>query len=178
MTCCSTRPPCPGRSRSWCRCPGSRRSGLPGPTPSRQHRHLPYSVPPFLQSLRLAGCFPLGYAQVLFAPVSSSFPGLRHDGSVSVVFIVKLRRPRMTAPYAPEAAVETLAPGGSSMKGMNLSGKPGIVQPMQMPPTLGHPPTPLIHPRLGTLHLITGPQQPSFTRHFGDPYSVAKSPCS
>jgi hypothetical protein len=25
------------------------------------------------------------------------------------------------------------------MKGMNLSGKPGIVQPMQMPPTLGNP---------------------------------------
>src|SRR3981081_1740573 len=118
------------------------------------------------------------YAQVFFAPVSSSLPGLRHDGSVSVVFMVKLRRPRMTAPYAPEAAVETLAPGGSSMNGMNLSGKPGIVQPMQMPPTFGHPPTPLIQPRLGTLHLTTGPQQPSFTRHFGDPYSVAKSPCS
>ena len=33
--------------------------------------------------------------------------------------------------------VETRAPGGSSMKGMNLSGKPGMVQPMQMPPTLG-----------------------------------------
>jgi len=25
------------------------------------------------------------------------------------------------------------------MKGMNLSGKPGMVQAMQMPPTLGHP---------------------------------------
>ena len=74
--------------------------------------------------------------------------------------------------------VETRAPGGSSMKGMNLSGKPGMVQPMQMPPTLGQPPTPLIQPRLGTLHLTTGPQHPSLTMHFGDPYSVAKSPCS
>ncbi len=64
------------------------------------------------------------------------------------------------------------------MNGMNLSGKPGIVQPMQMPPTLGQPPTPFIHPRLGTLHFTTGPQQPSFTMHFGEPYSVAKSPCS
>ena len=36
--------------------------------------------------------------------------------------------------------VETLLPGGSSMNGMNLSGKPGIVQPMQMPPTFGQPP--------------------------------------
>ena len=74
--------------------------------------------------------------------------------------------------------VETRAPGGSSMNGMNLSGKPGMVHPMQMPPTLGQPPTPLIHPRLGTLHLTTGPQQPSLTMHLGDPYSVAKSPCS
>ena len=49
-----------------------------------------------------------------------------------------------------------------------------MVQPMQMPPTLGHPPTPLIHPRLGTLHLTTGPQQPSFTMHLGEPYSVGE----
>ena len=45
------------------------------------------------------------------------------------------------------------APGGSSMNGMNLSGKPGMVQPMQMPPTLGQPPMPAIQPRLGTLQL-------------------------
>ena len=64
------------------------------------------------------------------------------------------------------------------MNGMNLSGKPGIVQPMQMPPTFGQPPTPLIQPRLGTLQLTTGPQQPSLTRHVGWPYSVANSPCS
>ena len=75
-------------------------------------------------------------------------------------------------------AVETLPPGGSSMNGMNLSGKPGIVQPMQMPPTFGQPPMPAIQPRFGTLQLTTGPQQPSFTMHFGEPYSVAKSPCS
>src|SRR5271155_2305800 len=37
------------------------------------------------------------------------------------------------------AAAETFAPGGSSMNGMNLSGKPGMVQPLQMPPTLGQP---------------------------------------
>ena len=64
------------------------------------------------------------------------------------------------------------------MNGMNLSGKPGMVQAMQMPPTLGHPPMPFIHPRLVTLHLTTGPQQPSLTMHLGDPYSVAKWPCS
>jgi hypothetical protein len=57
------------------------------------------------------------------------------------------------------------------MKGMNLSGKPGMVQPMQMPPTLGQPPIPAIQPRLGTLQLTTGPQQPSFTMHLGEPYS-------
>ena len=88
------------------------------------------------------------------------------------------RRLRMTPPYILDPVVDTLPPGGSSMNGMNLSGKPGIVQPIQMPPTLGQPPMPLIQPRLGTLHLTTGPQQPSFTMHFGDPYSVAKSPCS
>src|SRR6266513_496621 len=96
----------------------------------------------------------------------------------SQVFSVKLRRLRMTVPYMPLAVVDTVAPGGLSMNGMNLSGKPGIVQAMQIPPTLGQPPTPLIQPRLGTLHLTTGPQQPSLTRHLGEPYSSAKSPCS
>ena len=81
-------------------------------------------------------------------------------------------------PYIPLAVVDTRAPGGSSMKGMNLSGNPGIVQAMQMPPTFGQPPTPLIQPRLGTLHLTTGPQQPSLTRHLAEPYSLAKSPSS
>ena len=60
------------------------------------------------------------------------------------------------------------------MNGMNLSGKPGIVQPMQMPPTFGQPPMPAIQPRLGTLQFTTGPQQPSFTMHFGEPYSVGE----
>ena len=65
------------------------------------------------------------------------------------------------------------------MNGMNLSGKPGIVQPMQIPPAFGHPPIPLIQPRAGTLHLTIGPLQPSLTRHRGSaPYSVAKLPCS
>ena len=53
------------------------------------------------------------------------------------------------------------------MKGMALSGKPGMVQAMQIPPTLGHPPMPRIQPRLVTLQLTTGPQQPNFTMHFG-----------
>ena len=70
------------------------------------------------------------------------------------------------------------APGGSSMNGMNLSGNPGMVQPMQMPPTFGHPPMPEIQPRFGTLHCTTGPQQPIFTRHLREPYSWAKSACS
>ena len=33
-----------------------------------------------------------------------------------------------------------------------------------MPPTLGQPPMPLTQPRSGTLHLTTGPLQPSLTR--------------
>lgn len=64
------------------------------------------------------------------------------------------------------------------MNGMNLSGNPGMVQAMQIPPTFGQPPIPFIHPRLGTLHLTTGPQQPSLTRHFGESYDRANSPCS
>src|SRR6476660_5315470 len=112
------------------------------------------------------------------APLESSLPRCRHLGSLSTVFPVMLRRLRMTEPYRPDAVVDSLPPGGSSMNGMNLSGKPGMVQPMQMPPTFGQPPTPLIQPRLGTLHLTTGPQQPSLTRHLGEPYSTAKSPCS
>src|SRR6478752_4714490 len=116
--------------------------------------------------------------QVLRAPVVSVPPLWRHLGSLFRVFVVILRRLRMADPYRPTALVENLPPGGSSMNGMNLSGKPGIVHPMQMPPTFGQPPTPLIQPRLGTLHLTTGPQQPSLTMHFADPYSEAKSPCS
>ena len=64
------------------------------------------------------------------------------------------------------------------MKGMNLSGKPGMVQPMQIPPTFGQPPMPPIQPRLPTLHCTTGPQQPSFTMQSGEPYSSANWACS
>src|SRR5579875_1542992 len=116
--------------------------------------------------------------QVRRAPVRSSVPLRRQRGSLSTVRLVIPRKLRISEPYKPDAVVDTLPPGGSSMNGMNLSGKPGMVQPMQMPPTLGQPPIPLIQPRLGTLHLTTGPQHPSFTMHLGDPYSVAKSPCS
>src|ERR1700733_15325931 len=112
------------------------------------------------------------------APVVRWSPLCRQRGSLSSVRLVMPRRLRITEPYKPDAVVETLPPGGSSMNGMNLSGNPGMGHPMQMPPTFGQPPMPLIQPRFGTLHLTTGPQQPSLTMHFGDPYSVAKSPCS
>ena len=79
-----------------------------------------------------------------------------------------LRNDRIAAPYTLIAAAESLAPGGSSMNGINLSGKPGIVHPMQIPPTFGHPPMPAIHPRFGTLQLTTGPQHPTLTRHLGE----------
>ena len=42
------------------------------------------------------------------------------------------------------------------MNGRKRSGKPGIVQAMQMPPTFGQPPTPLTQPRAGTLQLRDG----------------------
>src|SRR5262245_30681324 len=116
--------------------------------------------------------------QVFWYPVSNSEPFVRHVGSSSTFLAVKPRRARITVPYMPLAAVDTFAPGGSSMNGMNLSGNPGIVHAMQIPPTFGHPPTPLIHPRFGTLHFTTGPQQPSLTRHFGTSYVLANSPCS
>ena len=65
------------------------------------------------------------------------------------------------------------------MNGMYLSGKPGIVQAMQIPPTFGQPPTPFTQPRIATLHLTTGPLQPSLTRQrWSSPYSVAKLPIS
>src|SRR4026207_2281627 len=92
--------------------------------------------------------------------------------------IVEIRAPGGSSPTGRDVLVEMRAGGGSSMNGMSLAGNPGIVQPMQMPPAFGQPPAPLIQPRLGTLHLTTGPQQPSLTMHFGEPYSVAKSPCS
>jgi len=63
------------------------------------------------------------------------------------------------------------------MNGMNLSGNPGIVQQMQMPPTFGQPPIPSIQPRFVTLQFTTGPQHPIFTRHSGEPYSSANCPC-
>src|SRR5262249_35921175 len=116
--------------------------------------------------------------QVRVAPVSSFVPRWRHLGSLSTVRPVTRRRLRITDPYISDAVLDSFPPGVSSMKGMNLSGTRGIVHPMQMPPTFGQPPIPLIQPRLGTLHFTTGPQQPSLTMHFGDPYSVAKSPCS
>src|SRR4029453_6202375 len=129
-------------------------------------------VPKLKQTVRLAPYHCLSY------PVDNSFPRCRHFGSLSTVLSVMPRNFRITVPKTPLIPVETLLPGASSMKGMNLSGNPGIVQPMQIPPTFGQPPMPLIQPRLGTLHLTTGPQQPSLTMHLGEPYSVAKSPSS
>src|SRR5689334_888213 len=101
-------------------------------------------------------------------PVVSSGPSWCHLGSLLTVRLVMLRRLRMSCPYGLMRVDETLAPGGSSMNGMNLSGKPGMVQAMQMPPTFGHPPMPFIHPRFGTLQLTTGPQQPIRTWHLGE----------
>ena len=74
----------------------------------------------------------------------------------------------MNAPYGLLIVEDSLPPGGSSMNGMNMSGNPGMVQAMQMPPTFGHPPTQDIHPRLGTLQFTTGPQQPILTWHLGE----------
>ena len=88
--------------------------------------------------------------------------------------MVKLRSARTVRPYISTADDDNFAPGGSSMNGMNLSGNPGMVQPMQMPPTFGQPPTPFIQPRLPTLQRTTGPQQPSLTMHFGRPVGGAE----
>src|SRR5215468_8632791 len=99
----------------------------------------------------------------------SSPPRRRHPGSPLTVLLVMARSARIILPYMLSAAVENRAPEGSSMKGMNISGNPGMVQPMQMPPTFGQPPMPRIQPRLGTLQFTTGPQQPNLTRHFGEP---------
>src|SRR3954452_21880782 len=109
-----------------------------------------------------------GSHQVRFAPLVRTGPGRRHFGSWSTVWVVTERSLRNVLPQALTTVVESFPPGGSSMNGMNLSGNPGIVHPMQIPPTFGHPPTPLIQPRLGTLHLTTGPQQPIFTWHLGE----------
>src|ERR1700753_1284112 len=73
---------------------------------------------------------------------------------------------RRTGPYVTCAARAENRPSRlGDINGMNLAGKPGIVQAMQMPPTLGQPPTPPVHPRIGTLHIATGPLHPSLTRH-------------
>src|ERR1700678_3263997 len=72
----------------------------------------------------------------------------RHSGSRLSEARVKLRNARTVFPYITTAVVESCAPGGSSRNGMNLSGKPGIVQPMHTPPTFGQPPMPFIQPRL------------------------------
>src|SRR6185503_3600145 len=111
-------------------------------------------------------------------PVVNSRPRRRQAGSRLSDPCVNRLSAWMALPYVMTACDESSDPGGWSMNGMNLSGKPGIVQPMQIPPTFGQPPMPLIQPRLGTLHFTTGPQHPSFTMHFGEPYSEAKSPCS
>src|SRR5207248_7980655 len=63
-------------------------------------------------------------------PVCSTSEGLRHFGSRLTVPLVIARNLRISIPYGLLSAEETDPPGGSSMKGMNLSGKPGMVQPM------------------------------------------------
>ena len=79
-----------------------------------------------------------------------------------------MRKWRNSGPYVKRWKFAAALPHGSgSMNGMYLSGKPGIVQPMQMPPTFGQPPTPLTQPRWGTLQTAAGPLQPSLTRQRG-----------
>ena len=79
----------------------------------------------------------------------------------------------------PPEVLRRIVSGSLSMNGRKRSGKPGIVQAMQMPPTLGQPPTPFTQPRAGTLHFATGPAQPSFARQVPWSASVsAKRPCS
>src|SRR6202451_4795593 len=97
--------------------------------------------------------------------------GFLQSGSRLREALVKFLKARTVLPYITTAVVESCAPGGSSTNGMNLWGNPGIVHPMQTPPTFGQSPTPLIHPRLPTLHCTTGPQQPSLTMHLGEPTS-------
>ena len=91
---------------------------------------------------------------------SSAAAGMTPLRFLFTVWCVILRSDAIILPYMLDAAEESLAPGGSSMNGMNLSGNPGIVQPMQIPPTFGQPPMPAIQPRFGTLQFTTGPQQP------------------
>src|SRR4051812_36045151 len=129
---------------------------------------------PLVSRSRVVGCVvvammaaPVGqYAEGRY-PVVSFDPACRHFGSLFAVLLVMARRVRMILPYPLIPPEERWAPGGSSMKGMNLSGKPGMVQAIQMPPTLGQPPMPRIQPRFGTLQFTTGPQQPTFTWHLG-----------
>ena len=111
----------------------------------------------------------------LVAASGASGRGLRHSGSLSYLFLMV-----RCAEVAQQRAVgearrrreEPLAVRSSSMNGMYLSGKPGIVQAMQMPPTFGQPPMPFTQPRSGTLHFTTGPLQPSLTRQrWSEPYS-------
>ena len=71
-----------------------------------------------------------------------------------------------------------MEPGGALWNGVNLSGKPGMVQPMQAPPEFMHPPMWLIAPREVMLQFTTGPQQPISTRHSLSPNSLAKLPSS
>src|SRR3712207_9546473 len=74
--------------------------------------------------------------------------------SVYYFFFLMIRRP-------PRSTLFPYTTLFRSMNGMNLSGKPGIVQPMQMPPTFGQPPTPLIQPRFGTLHFTRSEEHTS-----------------
>ena len=85
---------------------------------------------------------------------------------------------RMNPPTTLLVVVESSDPGGAEYMGENLSGNPGMVQPMQMPPICMHPPMPLTIPRSAMLHWTTGPQQPSSTRHSLSPYSWANTPSS
>ena len=79
-----------------------------------------------------------GRHQVRVAPVSSCRLGRRHFGSLSSVLRrLAAQRADGRGRTGRSIAVESLPPGGSSMNGMNLSGKPGIVQPMQMPADVG-----------------------------------------
>jgi hypothetical protein len=70
----------------------------------------------------------------------------------STVRVVMVRNRLMAGQYLLATAIEILLPGGSSMKGLNLSGRPGTVQPRRKAPTFARPPMPLVQSRLRGLH--------------------------
>jgi len=175
--CCDTPPPSACRNRSWCRWPRLPTMRVMGSQfistrPPLVLAAIAMTRPPVLQLLQQRGTAAIttsagirSSGPVRAAPLRLLVQRLRGEGRGATA----ARPPRAARPWS-----RGWPPGGSSHERHELVGKPHGAADADAADVgaAAHPADPSA---LGTLHLTTGPQQPSFTIALRRPVLVGRS---